>query len=180
MHDLDRGDLIASDQSGAEAAGLVKVLARRPLRGGDLPVAHRAVVVATVAGDMVPGVLFLDAAAALADHDHDRDLGLVVQAARLGRTQDVLAMRHLRLGQAQEDRGRFGDFLAGLAHMLAVVQADAEDLARVGYHGQQFELRELQRRLVLAGGFCDGAEKVLGNQGLEVLCLGAEDGVRLG
>ena len=77
-------------------------------------------------------------------------------------------MRHLRLGQAQEDRGRFGDFLAGLAHMLAVVQADAEDLARVGYHGQQFELRELQRRLVLAGGFCDGAEKVLGNQGLEV------------
>jgi hypothetical protein len=127
-HHLAGGDLVAGDHPGAEAAGFVKVFAGRPLRGGHLPVQHRAVVVAAVTGDVVPGVFFLDAAAALANHHGD--FGFVVQAVRLGGAHDVLAVGHLRLAQADEDHRRLGHCAAGLAHMLAIVQAHAEDLAR--------------------------------------------------
>src|SRR5918999_684030 len=55
----------------AEAAGLREILARSPLDGVALPVAHRAVVVAAIPGDVRPGLFLADAPPGLANDDGD-------------------------------------------------------------------------------------------------------------
>src|SRR5438874_12152550 len=117
-----------------EGAGVREVLARGPLHRVALPVAHRALVVAAVAGDVPPGVLLRDAAAGFAD-DH-RDLGLVVQVLGFARTDDRLLVADLRLGHAQEDRRLLGVVAAGLDDVVLIVEADADDLVRVRDHRQ--------------------------------------------
>src|SRR5438105_4625112 len=96
-----RRDLVGAHHPRPEAAGLREVLARGPLDGMALPVAHRAVVVAAVARDVAPGILLADSSAAFAD-DHG-DLGLEVEVGRLARAHDRLPVAHLRFGQADED-----------------------------------------------------------------------------
>src|SRR5437870_5054212 len=93
-------DLVAGDHPRAESAGAAEVLARGPLQRVALPVAHRAVVVAGVARDVLPGFFLGDAPPGLSDDD--RDLALVVEVDRFGRHDDSLPVPDLRLGDADE------------------------------------------------------------------------------
>src|SRR5207244_5245688 len=124
-----RGELVGGDQPRAEAAGAREVLAGGPLDGVALPVAHRAVVVAAVAGDVIPGILLGNPPSGPADDD--RDLRLVVEVLRLARPQERLLVAHLRLGEAQEQRRLLGLVAPGLLAVLFVVEADAGDLAGI-------------------------------------------------
>src|SRR3954464_10076242 len=125
---------VGGPHPGAEAAGLREVLAGGPLDGVALPVAHRAVVVAAVARDVAPRILLRDAPAGFAD-DH-RDLGLEVEVLRFLRPDDRLLMPDLRFRDADEDRRLLRVVAPGLDDVVLVVQADAENLARVGNHRQ--------------------------------------------
>ena len=91
---------------------------------------HRAVVVAAVAGDVIPGSLLADSSACLSDDE--RDLGLEVEVGGLARAQERLSVPDLRLGDAQEQRRVLGLVAPGLGSVLLVVQAHAHDLVRVG------------------------------------------------
>src|SRR5439155_1732302 len=101
-----REDLVGAHHPRAEAAGAGEVLAGGPLDGVALPVAHRAVVVAAVAGDVIPGILLGNSPSSPADDD--RDLRLVVEVLRFARAQDRLPVAHLRFGKAQEQRRLLG------------------------------------------------------------------------
>ena len=138
-HDLAGADLVGGDHPGAKGAGAREVLAGGPLRGGGLPVAHAGVVVAGVASHVAPGHVFSDAAARLADDDGD--LALEVERWRFGRNEQGLAVPGLRVGHAQEERGRllWHGLSAGLAHVVGVVQAHADDLGRAADHGQELD-----------------------------------------
>src|SRR5439155_27062135 len=118
-----------------EGAGCGKLLARRPLRGVPLVIAHRAFVVTGISGDMIHGLAFRDVTPAFAD-DND-ELGFVIE--RLGKLwpDERLKMAHLRIGPTGEDRRVrvFGH--AGLIEMLMVVETDTDDL--VGIRDRRIE-----------------------------------------
>jgi len=84
-------------------------------------------------------------------------------------------VRELRFGHAQEQRGLLGDLAAGLAHVLAVVEAHADDLAGVGNHGQQLKLAQRQRGARLAHGRGGLGQQVGRDQRLQVRGAFAED-----
>ena len=69
-----------------------------------------------------------------------------------------------------------GDFIAGFLHVFAIVQADAENLARVGDDGQQGQLAVFEGEGMGFGGLGGGTQQVLGDQGLKVGSLGAQEG----
>src|SRR5215204_4452499 len=110
----------------------------------DLPIIHwlvrlwrsRAVVAGGVAEDVVRRVLLADVARLPADDDDE--LGLVVELlGRLLRDGDRAAMmvQH-RVELVEEDRHR-RHRVAGLGRVLAVVQADADDLLGIGHAGAE-------------------------------------------
>ncbi len=160
-----RRDLVCRDHPRPEAAGVHEILAGGPLDGVALPVAHRAVVVAAVAGDVAPRILLRDAPASTSD-DH-RDLGLEVEVGRFARPDDRLLVADLRLGQADEDRGLLGVVAPGLDDVVLIIEADAEDPFRVRDHRQPGDVGLLVvRRLVhVLGGF---GERVAADQRLQI------------
>src|SRR5437899_8440038 len=93
-------DLATRDHPRAESAGAAEVLARGPLQGVALPVAHRAVVVAGVARDVLPGFFLRGTPPGLPD-DH-RDLAFIVEAGRFGRHDVCAPMSDLRLRDADK------------------------------------------------------------------------------
>ena len=126
-----RRQLVGGHDVGAEAAGAVEVLAQRELAARlPLPVAHRAVVEAGVAGDHAERLLLRHVAALLADHDGE--LGLPVELVGVARPRHLAVVRHQRVVEAAEHDRIGRDRAAGLLGVLAVVEADAQDLARVG------------------------------------------------
>src|SRR3546814_8851296 len=110
-----------------------------------LPVAHAALVVAGIPGDVVERLLFGDAPAALADDDGD--LALVVELLRLAGREHRLLVRRLRIGEAGEDGRVLGLRMAAFQPVRLVVQADAEDFLRVGNRSEEHtsELQSLMR-----------------------------------
>src|SRR3954463_6990140 len=136
-----RRNFIGRHHPRAEGAGLREVLAGGPLHGVALPVAHRALVVAAVAGDVIPRVLLRDAPAGLAD-DH-RDLRFEVEVLRLTRADDRLLVAQLRFGHAQENRRLLGVVAPRLDDVVLVVEADADNLVRVGDYRQPRDVRLL-------------------------------------
>ena len=78
-------------------------------------------------------------------------------------------MPDLRFGDADEERGVLGLVAAGLHAVFFVVQADADDLARVRNHRKESHLRKLDIGLLRA--FCDFlglGERASGEQGAQV------------
>jgi hypothetical protein len=68
--------------------------------------------------------------------DHDGQLGLVVGRRRLGRDDDRLAGADHAVGELREQDRDLGDREVRLLGVIAVVQADADDLPR-RRHGRQ-------------------------------------------
>jgi hypothetical protein len=80
--------------------------------------------------------------ARLAD-DH-RDLGFEVEVRRFLRPHDRLLVADLRLGDADENRRLLGVVAPGLDNVVLVVEADAEDLPRIGDDRQPGDLGSLE------------------------------------
>ena len=147
------GHLVGRDQVGAERQEGVDRLAQQPLGGAELERARGHVVGAGVAGDVVEGGGLGHPAGPPAD-DHGQ-LGLVVDLLRLRGHEHVGAGTDDRVVVLREQDRLLGELLAGLAGVVAVVEADADDLARPGHRGQQPQLGQRARR---AGGHALGAE----------------------
>ena len=137
------GDLVGGDQGRADRGEGVEGLAHHPLlaRLVELPVACRDVVADGVAGDVLHRPIAGDVPPPLADDDHQ--LGLVIDlGAHLG--QDDLGPRadQGRCVFAEDDR-LGGDRHAALGGVVAIVQAQADDLGRVGDRRQQGRARRV-------------------------------------
>ena len=122
------GQIFGGDDTGADSAGLVEVLAGRPLVRLALIVAQGPVVEDRVAKDMVQRVVFGDMAPARADDDHQ--FGLVIQLVRTARSHHRLSCRHDRIACAHEDRRILRNLIAAFLDVLDIVETQAEDLAR--------------------------------------------------
>src|SRR5690606_8169531 len=131
------GHLVAGDEGGAEGAGADKVLAGGELVRMVLPVAHRAVVVARVSGHVLEGLLGADVSSGPADDDGQ--LALVIEfGGDLGPDNGV-ARGHLAGGKAGKDGGMLFYGSSGFKAVGFVVEAYADDFARVGNDGKQMD-----------------------------------------
>jgi hypothetical protein len=86
------------------------------------------VVVDRVAGDVRKRVALLHVLRAAPDHD--RELHLPIGLLRAARDLDLVVGALERGGRFHEHHGLFRDRRVGLARVLAVIEADAHDLAR--------------------------------------------------
>ncbi len=122
-------DLVERDQRRPAGRERVDRLAARPQRVLHLQVARADIVERHRTGEMGERVGLADVARRAPDHE--RELGLVVDAVRMRRGQhDVLAAADQRVGELREPHRRLGDLLAGLFGVVAVVEPDADDLLR--------------------------------------------------
>src|SRR5437016_2123324 len=104
-------------------------LARGPLAGDELEVAGADVVDVRVARDVVERALARHEARGPADDD--AELHFPVELLRSARTQNRLARIENGGVPLREDGRLLGDRLAGLLGVVAVVETDADELARV-------------------------------------------------
>ena len=125
-----RPRLVGGDQRRSARRRPVEDLARHPLGCRELEVARREVVQQRVAGDVLEGVARLDLAAPAPDHH--RDLRLVVDLGAGRGQRDLHAVSGEGVPELGEDRGNAGWVDPGLGGVGAVVEADADDLVRVG------------------------------------------------
>ncbi len=109
-----------------------------------LPVADAALIVAGIARDMVERAARRDVAAFLADDE--RKLAFIVEIVAHLRLHHRLEVADLTAGEAGEQRRLLGDGAAGLGDMVAVVEADADDLAGIGDDGCKGDLVERDDR----------------------------------
>ena len=109
-------------------ANVSKVLPDHPLAGGHLEIARAHVVEDGVAEDVFAPVRFRNVAAALAD-DH-RELGFVIRLGGVLRAARSAARPDDRGGKFREYRRHFGNRHLRFRGMIAVIQADADDLRR--------------------------------------------------
>src|SRR5690606_16949982 len=139
-----------------ERTGADEVLARRELAGMALPVAHADVIVDRIAGDMTHRLLPRDAPAGPANDDDE--LAFPVEHVRFLRLDDRLLVPDLGVGPAREQRGIGGCRPAGLLAVFMVVEADADDLPRIGDDGEIPDPRQLVVRLLALRGLGQGLE----------------------
>src|SRR5260221_1840343 len=130
-----RRQLVGGDEPGPEAAGLVEILADRPLRGLALVVAHAAVVEAGIARDTVERLVLGDMARRAADHGNE--FGLVIELDRRLRPEHRLAMRDERGRAAHEEARIFRLGMTAFLGVIGVIEAEANDLARVPNRHQE-------------------------------------------
>ena len=90
---LARFDFISSDHPGPKATRAPEIFTSRPLSGEILPIAHRAIVVASVAGNVLPSISFRNTATTFTNDDGN--FAFVIEAMRLWGTHDVLTMPYL-------------------------------------------------------------------------------------
>ena len=136
----DVRDLVRRHHPGPEAAGRHEILAGGELRGVPLPVANAAVIIAGIAGDVAQRRLARNAAAGLAD-DHGH-LAFIIETLGFQRPDHRLAAADLAVGEASEDHRMRRRGMAALGQMRGVIDADAEDLVRIGNRRQQFDGRQ--------------------------------------
>ena len=145
-------DLVERDERGAARRERVDRLAARPQRVLQLQVARADVVERHRAGDVRQGVRVGDVARRTADHE--RQLRLVVDVVGVrGRQHDRLAAAAQRVCELREPHRRRRDVLPGLLGVVAVVQADADDLLGVGDRRAQLHVGQPNR---LGGGGVGG------------------------
>src|SRR5579872_241359 len=96
-------ELVRRHQPGPEAAGTLEILAQTELAVVALVLAHRAFVVAGVAGDMRERLVTLDEAAGLADDDREFALVVVGFGDLLVRRPQRLSVPDLTDRHAQEN-----------------------------------------------------------------------------
>ncbi len=171
-------DLVGGGQPRSESPRTRKVLARRELDVVPLPVAHGGLVEAGIARHVPDRLLGRDGAARPAD-DH-RKLALIVQVGRDLRPDDRGSVRHQGIGEADENRRMVGLGPAGLLTVRLIVQADADDLARVGDHRQQGQAGKVEplpvRKVWQRSGGDGGPEVVRAGQLDDALTLDAAEG----
>src|SRR5262245_17689903 len=140
---------IGADQPRPDRPGTVEALAQHPLARPALQVTRGEVVAGAVAEYVVAGVLLADVARLAPDHDHQ--FGLVVELLRvlLGDVDGAAVVVERGVVLVEQDR-LLGHRVAGLGRVLAVVEADAHDLFRVGDAGA--ELRPIGRDEEALGG----------------------------
>src|SRR4029077_5750364 len=129
---------------GPESAGLRKILAGRELMRVPLKIAKAALVVTGVSCDVVPGILAGDVAAWLADDDGE--FALEIEIFRDTRPDDVAKMPGLAVGEAAEHGGICDFGAAGFHAVRFIIEANAEDLVRIGYHWQPGDVCEAMSR----------------------------------
>ena len=156
------GNLVRRHHPRPEAAAALEILARRELVGVALPVADRAVVVAAVTGDMAERVGLAHMARRAADDD--RQLALIVVGGRVDRPDHRCAVADLGIGPAGEQHGIVAVAPAGFLDMGFVVEADADDLVRIGNDRQQADIGERRGRPLPGGPFCRRAEQPAGQR----------------
>ncbi len=99
-----------------------------PLPVRKLEVARADVVETDVAAHRVERVLFGDASDTLSDHH--AELGFVVHPLRHAREDDCLSRSDQRVRPFREEKRRGRQLGALLLGVVAVIEADADDLAR--------------------------------------------------
>ena len=149
-------DLVGGDEGGAAGGGTVEDLAGNPLRRGELQVASREVVEQRVAGDVVERVGRRRPTPPRADHEGD--LGLVVDLLARGGKGDRRPVGNEGVGELGEERGNGGRLAARLGRVVAVVEADADDLLRVRHRREQLDLGQRDRRRGVRRGFVEPLE----------------------
>ena len=160
-----RPGLVGRDQRRPAGGGAVEDLAGHPLRGGELQVAGGEVVEQRVAGDVVERVGLGDVLGAPADDEGD--LGLVVDLAAVGRQLHRRARRAASaLRYLPKIVGLAGGSDPALGRVLAVVEADADDLLRVGDRRQQ---RDRATRVRRRAGVAEPPAQVVDPPGREQL-----------
>ena len=142
-------DAVGVDEAGPERPERVEALAvgELPQRRLELRAAPGDVVEAGVGAHRGARGVAGRAVDALADHD--RELALVVGAGLLARDHDRLAVPDQRRRPLGEDHRHIGDGELGLLGVVAVVEADADQLA--GHHGMR-ERDGVERRALALGG----------------------------
>ena len=128
------GNFIRRHQPRTEAATLGKGIAGKKLAGMALPVADAAFVVAGVTCDMVERAACGNAPTGGANDK--RQLSFIVEIiADLG-LHKGLQVSDLAAGKSRKERRLLGDGPTGLGHVIAIIQADTDDLAGIGYDGR--------------------------------------------
>ena len=135
-------DLVGGDKNRAQWAEGGKGFATAPLAAPavTLPVASADIVGAGVAQHMIEGIFFADIVAGFSDHHGQFAFvvdGITIQLA----WQDDRVARVLQGARILEEQHRiFGDSLFAFLGVLAVIEADAEDIAGLERGEEFFDL----------------------------------------
>src|SRR5262245_27751273 len=127
---------VGGDQPRAERPGGREVLAGG--RGVLLEVAHAAVDETGIACHHGERAGARHMAATLADHHGE--LALEIEGDRGARPHHAAARRHQRVAEAREDAGCGRQLAAHFTDVAGIVEADAEDLRRIGDDRQQLDV----------------------------------------
>ena len=125
-----------------------------------------------VAGDMLEGILDRDPARPLADHDAELDLVIILLQV-LG-LHDRLLVADVTVGEAHKDHGLARRLDAGLGRVIGIVEADREDFAGFGDHGEEAHLAQSVVGLGALDETARGGKSVAGEQRLQGRILLAE------
>src|SRR5262249_41507475 len=133
------GGLVGRHQYRADRGEGVERLADHPLLAFllELPVAGRDVVTDRVAGDVANGVCRLEVPPALADDDYQ--LGLEIDFLAPRRQHNIFAVADQRRRVLAEEDRLLGYGGAAFDGVVAVVQAETNNLGRVGDRGQELD-----------------------------------------
>ena len=135
-------NLILGDEAWAQGCECIKGFSTTPLRATpfDLPIASADIVGAGVAQHMIEGIFFADIVAGFSDHHGQFAFvvdGITIQLA----WQDDRVARVLQGARILEEQHRiFGDSLFAFLGVLAVIEADAEDIAGLERGEEFFDL----------------------------------------
>lgn len=154
------GDLIGGNDPWAHRGECIEGLAHQPLRGSALVIAGADVVDDGVAEDVLRPVGGGDLAASFADNKSE--FSFVIGRFRDFRQDDVCARSDDSRGKLVEDGGDAGNLRAGFGGVIAVIQADAEELVRARDGREQFYVGEGQLILSSGGGKLFGLGAALG------------------
>ena len=140
-------DFVGGHDRGTDGRERIECLADHPLAGGHLEIARAHVIENGVAEHVLAPALFGNVAASPADH-HGQ-LRLVIGLGGVLRKHDGMAVPGHRRRKLGEDRGHHGNRHFRFLGVIAVVQADADDLGRPGNRRSQAGRRRVE---TLAGG----------------------------
>ena len=138
------GDFVRGDHVGPQRQELVQRLAQQPLPAFHLEIALAEVVHIAVAEDGVQRVVDRDIARARA-HDHAQ-LRFVVDRLPVGLQRDVFVMGGDGVVELAEQHRLVRRRHARFGRVLGIIQADAEDLARVGHSRSVSQIGFIQDR----------------------------------
>lgn len=125
------GKLVRSRHDGTNRGGGIPVFALKPFPRAELPVACRHVIHDGEACDGIRSLLFGGAAHGRADHDDE--LRFPVPLGGFRGVRNVVRGTHEGVRELREQGGVLGQVPSHLENVVAVVEANAQDLARARY-----------------------------------------------